>query len=207
MKSGTITAIKPKGKGRYCVFLDGRAAFSVSDESILKFDLCVGSVLDSAAQSKLIALKQEEQALACALRMLSSRPRSKGEVEQKLRSKGFSSAIRENVLEKLIDLGYLNDVSFAESWINYRIQEDNMGKQRIRQELLAKGIAKEIIDSYLRHISFEDEMKKAMTVAEKRLPRYKNVSPDARRRRLVHFLMYRGFSSEVVAGVLNALKG
>jgi regulatory protein len=119
MESGRITAIERKGRGRYSVFLDGCFAFSVSDESIVKFGLCVHAVLDCATQSKLINLEQEEQALTCALRVLSYRPRSNNEIDQKLRSKGFSSKIRESVLGKLIDVGYLDDVRFAESWINY----------------------------------------------------------------------------------------
>lgn len=206
METGRITSIKRKGRGRYSVFLDGCFAFSVSDESIVKFGLCVHDVLDSAMQDKLIDLEQEEQALNCALQILSYRPRSTSEIDEKLRSKGFSSKTRENVLVKLINAGYLDDVRFAELWVNYRIQEDNMGSQRIRRELLQKGISREIIDSSLEHMSFKDEFNNAMTVAEKRLPRYKNVSSDVRKRRLVHFLLRRGFSCEVATKVLNSLE-
>ena len=188
MGSGRITAIKRKGNDQYSVYIDGVFAFSASQASIDKYNLSVNDILDNDIQNKLKDLDQEEQALSCALRILSRRSNSRSELKHKLMSKGFSSNEVENVLEKLTDMGYLDDVRFAESWRDFRIQEKNMGRQRIKQEVFEKGVSNEIIHSCLEHISLEDEVATAMIVAEKNLPRYKNVSPDVRKRRLLVFM-------------------
>ena len=57
-----------------------------------------------------------EKARQNALRYLLYRGRSVEEVRSKLAQKGFDDAVIKKVVDRFIDLGYLNDKNFAGQW-------------------------------------------------------------------------------------------
>lgn len=137
--------------------------------------------------------EQEEKACNKALDFLSFRARTTAEMRTYLKKNGFGEEA-ERVIVHLKDLGYLDDVSFARSWIVDRAQNKNLGKQRLRQELIKKGIPGEIIDEELaRNYDESQESERALTLAQKRLSRFKNLEINIARRRLSQFLIRQGF--------------
>ena len=66
-----------------------------------------------------------------AYRLLSLRPHSEKELEKKLRDKGFPAAVIKEALEKLHDLKYLNDASFAIQWARNLAANKLWGNRKI----------------------------------------------------------------------------
>lgn len=136
----------------------------------------------------------EEKAYNKALDFLSFRPRTIAEMRSYLKKCGFSDEA-ESVITRLNDLGYLNDVSFARSWIIDRAQNKNLGKRRLREELIKRGISREIIDEeFAANYDESQESERALTLAKKRLPHLENLETTIARRRLSQFLIRQGFS-------------
>ena len=81
-----------------------------------------------------------------AYRLLSLRPHSEKELEKKLWEKGFSAAVVKETLEKLRELKYLNDASFAGQWARNLAVNKLWGNKKIVLNLREKGVSAELIN-------------------------------------------------------------
>lgn len=148
--------------------------------------------------------KELSRAKNSAYRWLSIRPRSRAEVERKLRDKEFSDDIVCTVMLHLERLGYVNDQEFAAQWARGRTRLRGFGRRRIEQELKVKGISSDTIRETLARL-FEDssEIDIARREAEKKLRTLVRFEPPVRRRRLAGFLERKGFSSDIIRALIR----
>ena len=142
---------------------------------------------------------------AAALRFLKIRPRSVAELREKLRLKGFSQEEIAVVIHGLIASGLLDDRAFTKSWINYRLARP-FGFRRIIQELKLKGIDQEIIDQSMGEIegAYSPEQI-ALELAQRRWQRLPAIDPVRKKRRVLDFLLRRGFEAGIAMKVLRKL--
>lgn len=151
--------------------------------------------------------KQLTRAKNTAYRYLSYRPRSRAEVEAKLRDKEFDEAIVAAVLADLARLGYVNDGQFARAWARARIRLRGFGRRRIDQELKAKGVDREIIRETFAEVFGEtSEAETAQQMAERKLRTMQHVEPEAQKRRLAGLLERKGYSFDVIREALRAVR-
>ncbi len=80
-----------------------------------------------------------------AYRLLSLRPHAEKELGKKLREKGFSAAVVKEALEKLRELNYLNDASFAVQRARDLAVNKLWGDKKIFVNLREKGVEAELI--------------------------------------------------------------
>jgi regulatory protein len=139
-----------------------------------------------------------------AYRLLTYRPRSRNELEKKLREKAFSENIITIVIDLCTRLGYVDDTQFALQWTLSRIRFRGFGRRRIGQELKNKGISREIIrEVFAEGFSEETEIETAKRVARKKMNTMESLDHKTRRRRLAGFLERKGFSFEIIRTVLR----
>ncbi len=151
--------------------------------------------------------KELTQARNVAYRLLTYRPRSHAELEQKLREREFDEAVIRAVLSDLERLGYVNDHEFARQWAAGRLRLKGYGRRRIEQELRRKGIPQEVIrEAVAEEVPAKDEREAAMKAAERKLRTLQSVEPDVRRRRLAGFLERKGYSSEITRSIINMVR-
>ena len=145
-----------------------------------------------------------KQARALAYRYLSHRDRSARETADHLKKKGLKEAVVQETLSHLKEKKYLDDRRFAEHWARTRAENRQFGKYRLRQELLGKGVSKELIDETLDTL-FESvqEIDLARAVVEKKLPSMQDLEPDKKKRRLTGLLQRKGFSGDIIYKVLD----
>ncbi len=147
-----------------------------------------------------------KRAKAAALRYLSYRDRSEFEVRDRLKKKEFAGSIIQDTVEWLTGLGYLNDERFALAWSRSRVSTKKFGEYRLRRELSAKGLAKEIIEQALKTVYSEtDESDLAQACAQKKLSHLKGIDSKSKSRRLAQFLQRKGFSSSTVYKTVEKL--
>lgn len=151
--------------------------------------------------------KEFTRAKNTAYRYLSIRPRSRAEIEHKLREKKFEDDVVRRVLAALETFGYVNDREFAGQWARSRVRLRGFGRRRIEQELRGKGIGRDIIDETFADL-FEDasEADVARREAEKKLKTLTRFEPGARRRRLAGFLERKGFSTQIISSIIRTVQ-
>ena len=143
-----------------------------------------------------------------AFKLLSYRPRSIKEIEGRLKKKDYSSKVILEVIKTLKRLKFLNDKEFARMWVESRIKTRPMGRYRVEQELIQKGIDRDLIEKNLSDYREEEEIKLAKELAQRKLKKsYRNLDEVTTKRRLYGFLQRRGFSYDTIQEVLRKLKG
>ena len=150
-----------------------------------------------------------------AARFLATRPRTRWEVERRLRRAGIGESEILAALDRLAELGYLDDAAFARWWGEQRDRHSPRGRRMIEAELRQRGVPREIIEAYRDdHAEPErapedaglpgDETERAREALAKHL-RGRPMPDDARAmQRVGMYLMRRGFDAEVVRSTLRA---
>lgn len=138
-----------------------------------------------------------------SLRFVSMRPRSRKEIELFLaktlrRHHTTAPSVVRQVLRRLEELGYINDLAFAEWWVSQRTTATPKGKFRIAQELLQKGVSKSDRETALRAAGDETETARRAIGA-----RQKTWAPE----RLWAYLARRGFSRDTIQSVVDDVAG
>ena len=104
---------------------------------------------------------------------------------------------------------FIDDRVFAKGWVSSRLKRP-LGLRKIKQELVQKGLAKEVIRDALAQVN-EDypESQIVSQLAKQRFSKLKNIDPLKAKARVYGYLMRRGFSPDVVGEVIRSvsLKG
>ncbi len=151
--------------------------------------------------------KELARARNAAYRLLTFRPRSHAELEQKLRERKYDESVIREVLADLERFGYVNDRQFAGQWAAARLRLKGLGRRRIEQELRRKGIPHEIIrEAVAEAVPIDEEREAAVKAAEKKLKTMRSVGPDVCKRRLAGFLERKGFSSEITRSIIHMVR-
>jgi len=87
--------------------------------------------------------------LEAAARFLEARSRSVHEVRRRLGSAGYRTELVEGAIERMVELGMLDDEAFAQAWVESRDRARPRGERAIREELRLKGIDRATIDVVL----------------------------------------------------------
>jgi regulatory protein len=87
-------------------------------------------------------------AMEIAVRFLGARPRTRREIEQRLRRAGVGDAILESTLSRLGELGYVDDAAFARWWGEQRDRHAPRGRRLIEAELRQRGVPREVIEAF-----------------------------------------------------------
>ena len=190
--SGVITALKvqARNKERVNVYIDGRFAFGLA--AIEAIRLRSGQRLSDDEIASLQGRDQAHQVHESALRFLDYRPRSVQEVRRHLQSKGHAPQVIDEVIERLANVGLLDDQAFARYWLENRSDFRPRGERALRQELRQKGVPPDIIDQVLSEGHDEDEAAYRAAVAQARKVRAADLGEF--RRKVEAHLVRRGFS-------------
>lgn len=143
-------------------------------------------------------------ARVAALRMLKVRPRSEYEVRSKLKERQFDASTINAAIEYLYSLDLLNDRAFTKSWIAYRLARP-FGFKRIVLELRDKGIDPAIIDEEIQPFKESFDQAIVLDLARRRAKRLIGIDPMKRKKRIIDFLLRRGFTYELILKVIKEL--
>jgi len=140
-----------------------------------------------------------------AYRLLSLRPHSEKEMEKKLREKGFPAVVIKETLEKLHDLKYLNDASFAIGWARNLAVNKLWGNRKIIASLQEKGIAAQLINDAIATARIEIAEEEAIAVlVKKKAAKKKPAAFDVKEKhKLYQGLMGRGFPPGLILNKLG----
>jgi regulatory protein len=143
-----------------------------------------------------------------AYRLLSLRPHSEKELEKKLREKGFPAVVVKETLEKLHDLKYLNDASFAVSLARNLVVNKLWGNKKVALRLREKGIASDLIDLSLEQAREELPEEEAIeALIKKKTAKKKPSAFDVKeKQKIFQALMGRGFPPGLILNKLGRIK-
>ena len=129
-----------------------------------------------------IALRRLERSLAC-----------RSQVQQALERKQVDPDIAQQVLDRLEEVGLLDDLAYAQTLARTRFREKFAARRAIASELKTKGISAANIAVALEQIDDADETQAALALARKKAATLTNVEPGLAKRRLAGVLQRKGY--------------
>ncbi|HEY2866360.1 MAG TPA: regulatory protein RecX [Pyrinomonadaceae bacterium] len=144
--------------------------------------------------------KARERTMNRAVKLLAAKPRSVGELRERLLEKDWTNReIVDAVIEKLSEYKYLDDTQFAHDLAVSKLRQKPQGKRRLLQLMSQKKLDREIVDDAItaayEKLPEADLIDRAI---EKRM-RLKGV-PETRedKKKFYDYLMRQGFSYELI---------
>lgn len=160
-----------KYKGNtYCVEIEGEDNIYLHSSIISEYHLKSEMIIPQSALEEIIFQNDFRKAKERALYLLDYRDHSYKELYDKLR-RNYSPDICEAVMEKMIEIGVIDDRKYAERYARYLFEVKRAGKYKARAEMLKKGIDKEIVDEFLEEYE-EDTQERLKELVEKKYARY-----------------------------------
>jgi regulatory protein len=132
-----------------------------------------------------------------ALGLLAVRPRSRRELELRLRRAGFDPDEVDGELGRLEAVGLVDDEAFARQVVEHELSRRGSGRRAIVSRLAAKGVARDTIELALEEVVPEADEERAVALARARASRLGGLAPEQAFVRLVGFLARRGYDSGV----------
>ena len=143
-----------------------------------------------------------------AVDLLARKAWSRRDLTRRLERRGAPADVAAAVVADLAARGYLDDESFARWWAQARGQGRRVGSMRLRQELLARGISRELAAAAVAAAFAEtSEMDRALDAGRRRLAALSRASRARVPARLGDYLLRRGYPQSVAARVVRTLLG
>lgn len=194
-----ITDIRPRRKGLSAVYIDGEYALSLDTQTLLEHRIDIGREFDDEELHDLIESSNERRAKEKALWLISYRSHSKKELRDII-SRTCDRQSAEKAVERMEELGLVNDRDYAERCAQTLIFTKHMSKRGAAMELRRKGIESEIINEVLDDIEV-DEREQIQAVIERKYPK---IDDEKIRRRAVAALQRLGYGWEDIKAVIES---
>ncbi len=187
-----------KNPNRVSVFVDGKYSFSLSLDEVVKYKIINEQDITKNDEKKFKKISEDGKLRARSLEWLLNRPHSTREFKDYLYRKKADAELLESLVREFTEKGYLDDVKFAEWFIDLQARR-NKSRRAIRAELLKKGVSGEQLEEVLAKNDIDETRALVELVAKKqKLSRYKNDS-----QKLKQYLVRQGFSYEMINRILK----
>jgi regulatory protein len=208
MRRITALAAHPRRAGRYRVEVEGESIGFVDAEGAGTLKLRVGVEYDDAMAAGVAAATARVAAYDKALECLARGAKSAKDLARWLAQREHS---RENVaitIERLTELGLLDDAEFARSFARSRATARGMSRRRIQAELAKRGVARDLIDAAIAEVMTDESVDECAMVEAAAIRKFRSLQklePDVQRRRLYGFLARKGYAPDLVRETVQRL--
>lgn len=172
------------------IYFDEFFYLDLNKQTILDFNLRNRDELTQEEYFQLIKLRSESMGYF----LLSKRDYSEKELYLKLLSKYREKSIVRSVIDKFVELGYIDDYDYAEHYIS----SHSYGRKKMEFMLIQKGVSREIIDTIFSTSQREKDMEEIRRVWLK--------LGNKERDKKIASLLRKGFEYRDIKKVMNELE-
>src|ERR687893_373894 len=190
-----ITGVKER-RNRTRVFVDGEFWAELDSGFVAERGFYEGTALSHEELAEARVAGERPLAMSRALHSLAFRARSAHELRERLARAGYAGQTVSEILDRLGELGYLDDEEFARNAARDKARK-RYGPRRIYGELRQAGVVEE-------EFAGRSELEEARAAVRRRYNTGERSVAPARR---VHgFLMRRGYSAGVSAEIARSYR-
>ncbi|WP_408071014.1 regulatory protein RecX [Butyrivibrio sp. JL13D10] len=195
----TVTDIVPFDNKRSKIYIDGEFAFILYRGEIRDYKLRTGEEISSPVFDEIANEVIPKRAKKRAMNLLQKRDYTEYKLREKMKEGCYTEAVINDTVEYLKSYRYLDDERYADEYIRYH--QELRSKNRIRQDLLQKGIDSELIDN-LMSSAYEDneqdpELSLCINLLKKKHYDKDNMSYEEKQK-IMAFLYRKGFGNSVI---------
>lgn len=191
---------------RYNIYIEDKYAFAVDESILIKYQLSKDKVLEDWERDEIVFDDEVRKAFNKALHFLSFRMRSEHEVKKKLLDAEYGEAVVLEAIQKLYNLGFLNDETFSKALLETQKKTGKKGPRAIQQEMKKKGIEKSLQEEVLDSYTEEDQTQIAQGLAEKIANQQSSKTPRQVKQKIQDTLLRKGYSYGIISKVIAEIE-
>jgi regulatory protein len=130
-------------------------------------------------------------------------PRSRAQLERKLRDRGCADSVATRVLDRMTEVGLVDDEAYAEMLVRSKQAARGLARKALAHELRKQGIDQDVAEEALGQVDADDERARAEDLVAKKLRTMHGLAPDVQARRLAAMLARKGYSGEIAWPVVR----
>ncbi len=147
----------------------------------------------------------EKEALNQAMKLCSKKEYSSGEMKKKFLEWELTEEVAQKVLSSLRDENFIDDIRFAQAFVNDKLKFSKWGKIKISYMLRQKGVSDLIVSEALKKIDQEGYEKILINELQKKIRSIKAANNYELKGKLIQFAASRGFEYEVASKIVNKI--
>lgn len=160
-----------------------------------------------SSQGKEKRAQERKTPMDAALKFLTPKARTVREVERYLDEQNYGEVEVQQVVDRLIELKYLDDAAYAEEFAASRLRTKPISRRKLYEQLLAHEIPNDCIEQALLSIDEEAERENAVNTAKKHAAQLQGLEKYTFYSRLYKRILSRGYSHEDVKYAIRVVTG
>lgn len=187
-------------KDKIHISVDGEYVMTVDEMYWYSLSIPNKYEIDDEELAELKSSVNSRRAYNKAIDLISRREHSRKEIITKLSQRGYGEVAEETV-DKLEEMGYIDDERFAEMYANELKFRRGFGKRRISQELYVKGIDRDTIYNVMENLE-ENPQEEILEILERKYPHC--LDDEKMKTRAFNGLIRLGYNSYDIRSALRA---
>jgi len=183
------------------IYIDDQFFKTVDKSFVLQYGLVKGKALNQDQIKELEDKSIINKLKNLAIQKISLRPRSEEEIRQYLSKKERGTGLVDVVVTHLIRKKYIDDHEFCKWWIDNRNTFRARSRMELANELLKKGVEREIINIALKeYLDSDKEFRNAETVADKKIKELsiKKVGNREKEQKFIQYMQRKGYNWDLI---------
>lgn len=195
-----IKDLIPKDKGKSAILFEDGTEVVLYKGEVRKLGLKEGMVVSEELYHQIMVEILGIRAKKRAMHLLERQDRTEKQLYDKLKQNGYPESCIEEAVSYVKSYHYIDDLRYARNHIRYHQEKKSL--QRLKVDLMRKGVSKEVIEAAIEEEYLFDEKRKIRELLEKK--HYSNGTMDENsKRKIYQFLLRRGFKSSDVLSVMR----
>ncbi len=200
----TVTEIREFRKGRYQIFLDGQFAFVLYKGELRRYHIREGEEISPSDEQEIRETVIPKRAKLRLMNLLKTKSYTEKQLRDKLTEGEYPREAIEEAIAYVKSYGYVDDARYAADYIFYHME--SRSRTRITQDLMHKGISKEIIRDAFDRLEGEGSVQDEEALIREFLAK-KHFDPEncekKEQQRLMASLFRKGFSADKIRQVFR----
>ncbi len=192
-----VTRIEEVTKSRSRIVLEEEISFVLYKGELRKFHIFEGGEITQESYDTIMGELLPKRAKLRAMNLLKNREYTVKQLRDKLLQSGYPEKIAEEALHYVGSFHYTDDLRYAVAFISDH--ERTRSRRRMEQDLMAKGIDRDVIDKAWREWEERGGSQDEQAMIDALLQKKHFVPEEADRKekqRMYGFLVRKGFSGE-----------
>lgn len=198
-----IEKIKKLNNGKYKIVLDNADKITTYDDVILKNNLLFDKEIDFEELKSLNKQTTYYDIYNKIIKMIATKYRSEKEIRKFLQDKEITETEKKELVEKLKEIGMIDDIRFMKAYISDRMHLSSDGPYLIKKDLLDHGMDENKVEEEISHISEKDIIEKIHKLVGKKIKSNTKYSIYILKQKLIGTLQLKGFDPRMIAEVFD----
>lgn len=201
-----IVNIKKIGKNKYEIELADKRKIETFDTVMLNNKLLLKKEISEDLLEQIEQENKYAEVYEKILNFINKKLRNKSEVKEQLNKYDISIIEKENIIKKLEEQNYFDELSYIRAFIHDKIKFSNDGPAKIKKDLLNMEFDIKNIESELEKINDFEIEEKISKIISKKINQNHKYSEAYLKQKIMNETLKLGYSKETIESQLDKIK-